>query len=244
MNRAIKLSEHVYALPIETHLMGNPTVIYPALIVDEEHGATLVDTGIPGMKADFQAALEALGMDWSEVKRIILTHHDLDHIGSLPEIVEATRAEVLALEAEVPYVQGEKPGQKTPPAEVIASMPPEMQARFANPPRATVTRVLQGGEVLDFAGGVQVIATPGHTVGHLSLFVVQDGVLITGDAMTSAGGQLNGPMERATPDMPEALRSVQKLAQLPAKTVLTYHGGVVDQYAAQQLTRVAGDANI
>jgi len=36
MNRAIKLSEHVYALPIETHLMGNPTVIYPALIVDAE----------------------------------------------------------------------------------------------------------------------------------------------------------------------------------------------------------------
>ena len=158
--------------------------------------------------------------------------------------MEATRAEVLALEAEVPYVQGEKPGQKTPPAEVIAGMPPEMQARFANPPRATVTRVLQGGEVLDFAGGVQVIATPGHTVGHLSLFVVQDGVLITGDAMTSAGGQLNGPMERATPDMPEALRSVQKLAQLPAKTVLTYHGGVVDQDAAQQLTRVAGNANL
>jgi glyoxylase-like metal-dependent hydrolase (beta-lactamase superfamily II) len=119
-----------------------------------------------------------------------------------------------------------------------------MRARFAVPANAPVTRTLHDNEMLDLAGGVKVVATPGHTVGHLSLYVVQEGVLITGDAMVSAEGQLKGPMERATPDMPEALRSVQKLAQLPATTVLTYHGGVVDQDAALQLTRVAGDATI
>ncbi len=79
---------------------------------------------------------------------------------------------------------------------MIATLPPEMQARFANPPRAAVTRVLRDGEVLDLVGGVKVVATPGQTVGHLNLFLVRDGVLITGDAMTSAGGQLNGPVER------------------------------------------------
>ncbi len=107
MNRAIELSEHAYALPIETDLMGGLTVSSPVLILDEEHGATLIDTGIPGMKADFQAALEALGMDWSEVNPVTVTHHDLDHIGSLPDIVEVTGADMLALEAEVSYVQGE-----------------------------------------------------------------------------------------------------------------------------------------
>lgn len=244
MSDPIRLSPHVYALPIETNLMGGPTTIFPALILDDTQGATLVDTGIPGMENDFAAALKTLGLGWSDVRQVIVTHHDLDHIGSLPAIVAATGAEVLAMEAEVPYVQGEKPGQKQPSPEMIATMPPEMQARFANPPKATVTRVVEDGEVIDIAGGVKVIATPGHTVGHLSLYVQQEGVLITGDAMTSAGGRLNGPGERMTPDMPEALKSVQKLAQEPASVVLTYHGGVVDDDAAVQLVRVAGETNI
>ena len=91
---------------------------------------------------------------------------------------------------------------------------------------------------------MRVVFTPGHTVGHLSLYVEQGGVLITGDAMSSADGRLGGPLEQATPSLPEALKSVQKLAQLPAQKVLTYHGGVVDQDAALQLTRVAGEGNI
>jgi glyoxylase-like metal-dependent hydrolase (beta-lactamase superfamily II) len=244
MTAPLRLSEHVYALPLETALMGGPTTLFVTLILDDVQGATLVDTGVPGMEGDIQAALEALGLGWSDVKRVILTHHDLDHIGSLPAVVAASGAEVLALEAEAPYIQGDKPGQKTPTPEMMASMPPEMRARFAVPANAPVTRTLHDNEMMDLAGGVKVVATPGHTVGHLSLYVVQEGVLITGDAMVSAEGQLKGPMERATPDMPEALRSVQKLAQLPATTVLTYHGGVVDQDAALQLTRVAGDATI
>ena len=244
MTAPIKISEHVYALPLETALMGGPTTLFVTLILDDTQGATLVDTGVPGMEGDILAALGALGLGWSNVKRVILTHHDLDHIGSLPAVVAATGAEVLALEAEVPYIQGDKPGQKTPTPEMLASMPPEMKARFAVPAHAPVTRALHDNEVLNLAGGVKVVATPGHTVGHLSLYVVQDGVLITGDALVSAEGQLKGPMERATPDMPEALRSVQKLAQLPATTVLTYHGGLVTEDAALQLTRVAAEATI
>jgi glyoxylase-like metal-dependent hydrolase (beta-lactamase superfamily II) len=239
----MKLSDHVYALPVEATMMSDPTTFYPALIVDAEHGATLVDTGIPNMREDFETALEAIGMSLSDVRRIIITHHDLDHIGSLPALVAATGAEVLALEPEVPYVQGEKPGQKRPTPEMLAGMPPPVQAVFANPPKATVTRVLHDGELLAIAGGVRVVATPGHTVGHLSLFVEQDGVLITGDALVSEAGQLKFPVARATPDMPQALRSVKKLAELPVKAVLTYHGGLVSDNAAQQLQALAAEVD-
>ncbi|GBF08095.1 beta-lactamase domain-containing protein [Deinococcus aerius] len=241
MPAPLQLSEHVYALPLEATLMGSPTTIFPALILGGARGATLVDTGIPGMQDALRDALGALGLGWGDVRRIIVTHHDLDHIGSLPAVVAATGAEVLALDAEVPYVQGDRPGQKQPTPQMLASMPPEMVAVFANPPRAAVTRPLHDGEVLDLAGGVRVVATPGHTVGHLSLFVVQDGVLISGDALTSSGGQLHGPMERATPDMGQARESVRKLAGLPVTAVLTYHGGPVREDAAGQLARVAGE---
>ena len=104
-----------------------------------------------------------------------------------------------------------------------------------------MTRVLEDGEVLPIAGGVKIVFTPGHTAGHLSVYVQQEGVLITGDALVSEDGQLQGPAVPHTADMEEAMRSAQKLAQLPALTVLTYHGGAVTQDAALQLTRVAGN---
>ncbi|MGY2893016.1 MBL fold metallo-hydrolase [Deinococcus sp. UYEF24] len=240
----IKLSEHVYALPIETSMGGQPNTFFTSLILDDMQGATLVDTGLPGMENDLLAALQSLGLGWDDVKRVIITHHDLDHIGSLAAIVAAGGAEVLTSAGEQPYVQGEQPPQKAPPRETWPSLPPQRQAMLNNPPKNQVTRVLEDGEVLPLAGGVKIVFTPGHTAGHLSVYVQQEGVLITGDALVSEGGQLRGPAAQHTADMEEAKRSVQKLAQLPASTVLTYHGGVVDKDAAIQLARVAADATI
>ncbi|WP_045234101.1 MBL fold metallo-hydrolase [Deinococcus pimensis] len=235
----IRVTDDVYVLPVTANLMGGPTVLNLTLILDAERGATLVDTGVPGSLGTIEAGLGTLGLGWADVRRVVVTHHDLDHIGALPDVVAASGAEVLALDAEAPYVRGDLPGQKTPSAEMLASMPPEMAAVFRDPPRAPVTRTLHDGEVLDVAGGVRVIATPGHTVGHLSLFVERGGVLITGDALVSAGGQLRPPMERATPDMTEAARSVRKLTGLPVRTMVTYHGGLVTDDAPAQLSRVA-----
>ena len=59
------------------------------------------------------------------------------------------------------------------------------------------------------------------------------------DALTSSEGRLQGPNEGATPDMPTASRSVQKLAELDVLTIICYHGGVVQDDANGQLRRVA-----
>ncbi|SMB89293.1 MBL fold metallo-hydrolase [Deinococcus hopiensis] len=189
------MSEHVSAVPADA-MMGTPTVVVPALILDPAHGATLVVTGLPGMA-------DILGRRW-------LSWHWPGRVG-----------------AEVPCMQGE--GQKQPAPEMLAALPSERHgpliALFSDPPRAAVTRVLQGGEVMDSAGGVLVVATPGRPVGRLSL--LGEGVLIAGDALTAQEGQPGGPLERATVNLPEALRSLQKLAALPVTTVLAYHGWVV-----------------
>ena len=241
----MKISEHVYAIPLQAQMMTGTSVLNLALITDPQHGATLVDTGTPGQLPAIQAALGEIGLKLSDIRRIIVTHHDLDHIGSLEALVAASGAEVLTSQAEIPYVQDGQRPQKFPPAdkvdELMAHMPEGMRQMMKNPPvvKVKVDRVLSDGEVLDIAGGVRVVFTPGHTVGHLSLYVQGDGVLITGDALASEDGQLTGPNPQYTPDLPEAVRSVQKLAQIPAKVVLTYHGGLVDQDAALQLNRVA-----
>ncbi|MER3482618.1 MAG: hypothetical protein C4332_05170 [Meiothermus sp.] len=82
------------------------------------------------------------------------------------------------------------------------------------PEPVKVDELLQGGEVLDLAGGVRAVATPGHTPGHISLYLEKDQTLIAGDAVTAEDGQVRGPSVIATPDMPEALRSIAKLAEL------------------------------
>ena len=54
-------------------------------------------------------------------------------------------------------------------------MPPEqLEALLANPPRGNVNRLVVDGEPSPLQGGTRVIHTPGHTPGHICLFVEQE----------------------------------------------------------------------
>ena len=229
---------------LESTVNGNHMVFRPSAIVMPDGTLTLVDTGLPGMKDTIDAQLREAGFSLADVKQIIVTHHDLDHIGSLEAIVGQTGAAVLALEDEVPYITGEKRSQKLPSEaetqKLLADpdLDPARRAMLTRPPvKVPVSRALHDGEELP--GGLRIIATPGHTVGHASVYVSGGKTLITGDALTSQDGRLNGPNERATPDMPTALASVKKLAGLDVQTILAYHGGLVTEDADSQLKALA-----
>ena len=238
VSRPIKVNDDLYALPLTTEMMNGPTALNLALILDEQHGPTLVDTGVPGQLDALEAALAEVSLKVADLRRVILTHQDLDHIGSLAEVVRVSGAEVLAHAEDAPYIEGRLPLLKLPPPEqreaMLAAMPPQAREAFSQPlTPVTVDRTLEDGERLELAGGVQVVFTPGHTPGHISLYLERSRALISGDALTSSEGRLLGPPERATPDMAEAHASVVKLAQLDVGTILTYHGGVVEDGGAQ-----------
>ncbi len=239
---SVKVNDDLYALPLTVNLMGGPTVLNLALILDPERGPTLVDTGVPGQLGAIEAALSEVGLGVSDLKRVILTHQDLDHVGSLADVVRASGAEVLAHAEDAPYIEGQLRPIKLPPPEqqaaMLAGMPPEARRMFNLTP-VKVDRTLADGERLDLAGGVRVIFTPGHTPGHISLYLERSNTLIAGDALSSHEGRLGGPPERMTPDMPLARASVAKLAKLDVDTILAYHGGVVGD-AGEQLRELAG----
>lgn len=236
----MKISRSLHVLPLVEKGGGFEDILNPALILDDQHGPTLVDTGMPGREGAIEDALAEAAVRLTDIRRIILTHQDLDHVGSAAAVVRASRAEVLAHFADTPYIEGSQKSLRLPPPTILEKLPAEMRAlleRGAEP--VQVDRQLRGGEVLDLAGGLQVIFTPGHSPGHISLYLKQDRLLIAGDAVTVQQGQVQLPRAALTPDMAEAKRSIAKLAELEIETLVAYHGGIARGDVSGQLRRLA-----
>jgi glyoxylase-like metal-dependent hydrolase (beta-lactamase superfamily II) len=233
----MKLNDDLYVLPLPIERDGQTMFFNTSLILDVAHGPTLVDTGLPGQHDVVAAALAEAGLSVADLRRIILTHQDIDHVGSLHELVQASAARVLAHAVEAPFIDGTRPPRFATP-EMLAQRPElrPIVERFKYTP---VDEQLQDGSRLDLAGGVRAIFTPGHTPGHMCLYHERSGTVIAGDSLTAEAGKLMGPNPGATPDMELAMQSVRKLAELDVRTIVCYHGGVVADDAGGQLRRLA-----
>ncbi len=86
--------------------------------------------------------------------------------------------------------------------------------------------------------GLQIVATPGHTAGHLAVFDADSGVLVAGDALTNDGG-LKGSNPQFTDDETASAGSIAKLAALQPTTILVGHGAPILDGAAAALTELA-----
>ncbi len=232
----------VLELPMQG--FGGTSVVHPVLLTGEE-GTTLVDTGFPGQGPALEAALGAHGLAITDLDRVILTHQDVDHIGNLPAVA-AGRATVLAHRLEAPYIEGRERLLKFNPErmqQMVARLPEAARAQFqklmSDPPKAKVDVLLEDGEELPLYGGLQVIHTPGHTPGHISLYFPRHRVLISGDAMRVVRGQLEGPGPEVTQDMPLAMASLRKVPE-DVEYVLCYHGGLFGPAAGRRLQEILG----
>ncbi len=241
------VADGVEALELTMAFMGGRTTIHPTLIWDSSD-VILVDAGMPGNLEAIREEARRAGAPFDRLNRIIVTHQDIDHIGGLPEVLRAAQGavEVLAHEADKPYIEGAKPPIKMNPermAERLKQLPEEQRAKveamMAQPPRAHVDRTLGDGEELPYCGGILVVHTPGHTPGHISLYLRRGKVLVTGDALVSEDGELQGPRPGATPDMATAMASLAKLAGLDVDAAITYHGGVVTRNVRSRLAELA-----
>jgi glyoxylase-like metal-dependent hydrolase (beta-lactamase superfamily II) len=234
----MKLSEDVYVLALPMPI-GSGAPLNLTLILDADEGATLVDTGVPGQQDAIAAAMAEAGVGLADLKTIIITHQDIDHVGSLHELVQTTGAQVLAHAVETPMIDGTTPPRFADP-EMLA-LRPQMRQLVESFTFTPVDELLDDGSRIERAGGIRAIATPGHTPGHMCLYLERSQVLIAGDALTASEGRLQGPNPGATGDMALAGQSVRKLADLDVQTIICYHGGVVGDDAGAQLRRVAQD---
>ncbi|MFW5434536.1 MBL fold metallo-hydrolase [Paenibacillus apiarius] len=245
------IANGIATLEISAFIMGKKDTIYPTLLWDKDT-AILVDACYPGQLPHIREAMEQTNVPLDKLDTVILTHQDLDHIGSLPLMLKESprKIEVLASEVERPYIQGDKRLLKLT-AEAVeqadAMLPPDLpeqlrsafKAMLANPPQAQVDRTLADGDVLPYCGGIIVIDTPGHTPGHISLYHQPSKSLIAGDAMVIADGELHGPNPQYSLDIDTAISSLNKLAQFEIDTVICYHGGVFQGNVNERIARLA-----
>lgn len=222
-------SEGIKVIKLEMNVEGGLFVVHTGLLWDENE-AILVDTGIPGQLDVIKSVIEQESIPFQKLKKIIITHQDRDHIGSLPEIVEAFegKLQVLAHEVAVPYLAGETPLIKS----------------GAIAPPVKVDQILQDGDILPYCGGIQVIYTPGHTPDHISLYHIPSKTLISGDALTAQDGVLMPFNPDFTPDKATALQSIAKLVDLDIETVIAYHGGVCTGGIKERLVQIVENTPI
>jgi len=209
-------------------------------LVEEEGELTLVDAGWPRSWGNVQAAIEGLGHSVSSITAIVLTHAHPDHLGAAEHARKATGASVYVHGPEVPRAGGKAKGSS--PFTLVPGLAPTlwrpsafgfvMHATvrgFMTPTWVSEVTPFDAGQQLDVPGRPQVVSTPGHTEGHVSLHLPQRGVVLTGDAMASLDVLTRERGPRFMPNQlngdPDGVRkSVDALSGLDAGTLLFGHG--------------------
>ncbi len=225
---------------------ANGNAIYPVVLADERD-VVLFDCGYSGYLPNVKAATEKAGVDLAGLTRIIITHHDFDHIGALAEFkVAYPRVKVYATEEQAPYIAGKKKSLRLQQFEAKYDSLPESQkegsrrtqAMFASVKPVDVDVIVTANELLPFCGGIKIIPTPGHMPGHISPYLQEFKTLVSGDALTAMDGVLGSPNIDYTLDMAAAIKSVQSLLNYDIEKIVCYHGGVCSGDIKAALTGV------
>jgi glyoxylase-like metal-dependent hydrolase (beta-lactamase superfamily II) len=203
-------------------------------LVLEDDGLTVVDTGMGGTAKDILKTAASLG---SPIRRITLTHAHGDHVGSLDALrAQLPGAEVSIGVRDARFMAGD-----------MTLEPSEQQHKLAGGFTKVTTqpdRLLHPG---DRVGSLEVIASPGHTPGHISFFDTRDRTLIAGDAYTTKGGistagtyKLLFPLvAMATWSRTDGLRSAEALLALQPSRLAVGHGDTLENPASAMQKAIA-----
>jgi glyoxylase-like metal-dependent hydrolase (beta-lactamase superfamily II) len=200
--------------------------------IEDARGLALIDTSSPSAGARILDAITAIRRRPEDLRLIVATHYHYDHTGNVAMLIERTGARFVAHEADAPYIDGRKPWG------TISIGPLEQSVPESRTYTLTLDAELRAGDALDIAGGLEVLHTPGHTPGSISLYSRARGVLFTGDAIGNCLG-LRLPSPMATHDAEEAKRSVRRLAELDYEIALPGHGQPIVSRASEKIAEWA-----
>ena len=196
-------------------------------LIQGDEGITVVDTGLPGNTSRILEYVESIGRHRSDVKMIVLTHSDIDHVGSTARLKEATRAKVAIHEADAPRLSGEKELKQVSGAMGLLL---RVVGSFMRFDRLKADILLNDSDIVN---GLTVIHTPGHTDGSICLYL-PGRALFVGDALATDKKRTPSlPRKSMSADFNLAKESLRKIAPLEYSVLLPGHGPPIEQDASK-----------
>lgn len=200
----MKINNNVYALE---STKGS----YAYIILGKE--TILVDTGQIWEGKMILKELKAMNIKLEDIRHIVLTHHDIDHVGNAAMLQKLTGARLWASSEDIQYIKGNKnrPGIKRVFSFIFRSKKPE-----------NIYEYNQDGKIED----IQVIPTPGHTPGHVC--ILYKDILFAGDLVDSRKGKLR-PYPNMNWDEDLLRKSIKNISSIPFKLVCPAHGMPIER---------------
>jgi glyoxylase-like metal-dependent hydrolase (beta-lactamase superfamily II) len=230
------IAEGVYFIPGQdeslpdshTYILGDPS----------SQDLSLIDPGLV-RKGNYKIeSIKKLGIELKSIKRILMTHTHLDHIGCLSEIRKAIpQAELWmhTLEAE-PLQKGD---ERTVYGMDMFKQLCQMQYGLKSGAFAfDVDRMLQGGENLDLGGMAwEILHIPGHSMGSIALYHSGKKILIPGDVVYA--DHAIGRFDLHGADSKELKKSLMRLAELEVGMLLPGHNAIVEKLPSGYIRKTA-----
>ncbi|MEK6451135.1 MULTISPECIES: MBL fold metallo-hydrolase [Myroides] len=224
---------------------GLPAIFTPTLVKFTDKTNYLIDCGFTYNYPEFKQELEKFGVSIADLTGIIISHDDIDHLEGLHCFKEENAAiKVISSDAEADSVAGVIPAERLVQVEGSLNFIPQemkpMMEGFVKELKAIkrfpVDSVLKDKEVINDT--LVVVATPGHTKGHISFYDTASKTVIAADAIVVEEGEFNIANPQFTLDMDAALASVERIKSLQPTRIICYHGGIVEDDIQDKLQRL------
>jgi len=211
------------------HRIGNDIVA--AYLVVAPEGLTLIDAGLPGHWTDLTSELAAIDRSLDDIKGIVLTHGDSDHVGFAERLRREHGIPVHVHSADADRARGgDKPKTPMGPMRLgptLGFFTYALRKKGWRTEHLTEVVEVADGDVLDLPGSPRIIGLPGHSPGSIAVHVPIAHAVFVGDALTTRHvltGQVGAQPAPFTDEPDRALESLDLLTNVDAVWVLPGHG--------------------
>lgn len=230
------------------HRIGNDIVA--AYLVDTAEGITIIDAGLSGLWNDLVAELAIMGRSLGDIKGVILTHGDSDHVGFAERLRREHGVPVYVHAADAERAKGNHKASMGKQKMNLGGLASFIgySLRKGGLRTTWLTQVVEthDGATLDLPGSPQIIGLPGHSEGSIAVFIPAVDAVFVGDGLatrhvlTREQGLQPAPF---TDEPDQAIASLQKLLPTGAKWVLPGHGPAFSGGVAAAVAAVTAAAN-